>query len=462
LFAGSTDRANFNNDGRASESARQNYFGRASYEYKGKYLFGFSARYDGSPIFPKETRFGFFPQASVAWVASNEDFIPSHIFSNLKIRASWGQLGNDRVNPFQYIGAFGYAAGTVINGVDARGIAATSVPNPNITWEVSETSDLGLELGFLQNRLTFEADIFRTRTKNILARRQASIPGYTGLVLPDENIGKMDSYGFDLQAGYRQTVGAVNVRVNGNVSYSRNKIVYFDETPQAEPYQKLEGNPIGTELVYKAIGIYRSQDDLNKNVNYAGAMVGGLIFADLNGDGKVDGNDRYSFSTTMANGMVYPRVQYGLSVGADYENFDLSVLVQGQSGAKWRLNNGFNSGAAGNGLKYVANNSFSLANPSAELPMIGPIGLGGSNSDFYYHDAFWLRFKSVQLGYTLPGKILQRVKMSALRVYVSGDNLFMLYNNLEKYGAGDPEFLAGNGGVYPNMRTLSAGINLTF
>ncbi|RYG00345.1 MAG: SusC/RagA family TonB-linked outer membrane protein, partial [Chitinophagaceae bacterium] len=289
LFAGSTDRANFNNDGRASESARQNYFGRASYEYKGKYLFGFSARYDGSPIFPKETRFGFFPQASFAWVASNEDFIPKNIFSNLKIRASWGQLGNDRVNPFQYIGAFGYAAGTVINGVDARGIAATSVPNPNITWEVSETSDLGLELGFLQNRLTFEVDVFRTRTKNILARRQASIPGYTGLVLPDENIGKMDSYGFDLQAGYRQSVGAVNVRINGNVSYSRNKIVYFDETPQAEPYQKLEGNPIGTELVYKSIGIYRTQEDLDKNVNYAGAMIGGLIFADLNGDGKVDG-----------------------------------------------------------------------------------------------------------------------------------------------------------------------------
>jgi TonB-linked SusC/RagA family outer membrane protein len=466
LFAGSTNRLNYNNDGSASESARQNFFGRASYEFKGKYLLGLSARYDGSPIFPKETRFGFFPQASVGWIISNENFVPKNIFSNIKLRASWGRLGNDRVNPFQYIGAFGYATGWVVNGADVRGVAATSTPNPDITWEVSETTDLGLELGFLQNRLTFEADLFRTRTSNILARRQASIPGYTGLVLPDENIGKMDSRGFDLQAGYRQSVGLVNLRASANLSYTTNKIIYFDETPQSEPYQKREGHPIGTELVYKAIGIYRTAEDLGKNVNYPGAMVGGLIFADLNGDNKIDGNDRYSFNTTTVtnNGVVsvYPKMQYGLTFGADYKDFDLSILLQGQSGAKWKINTAFNSGASGNGLKYVANNSFSLENINAELPMIGRTGVADSNSDFYYREATWLRFKSVQLGYTLPSNLLSRIKISALRIYVSGDNLFMVYNNLEKYGAGDPEFLSGNGGVYPNMRTLSAGLNLTF
>lgn len=457
LFAGSTDRQNWSNDGGASESARQNYFGRISYDYKGKYLLGFSARYDGSPIFPEDTRFGFFPQASAAWVLSNEDFIPRSLFSNLKLRGSWGQLGNDRVNPFQYIGAFGYAPGFVIGGVDSRGIAATSTPNPNITWEVSETTDIGLEAGFMQNRLTFEFDVYQTKTKNILGKRQASIPGYTGLVLPDENIGKMESKGFEIQLGYRENFGNLGLRLNGNFSYNENKIIYFDEVPQAEPYQKLEGKPLGSGLLYKAIGIYRSADDLTKYPNYAGAMVGGLIFADLNGDGVVNGNDRYMFDAT-----AFPKAQFGLTIGLDYKDFDLTMLLQGQTGAKWRLSNGFNSGANGNGLAYVAENTFSLTRTNAILPMIGPTGIAAENSDFWYHKATWLRMKSIELGYTMPAKLISKVKISALRFYVSGDNTFMIFNNLKKYGAGDPEFVSQNGGVYPNMRTLSVGLNLTF
>jgi TonB-linked SusC/RagA family outer membrane protein len=462
LFAGSTNRQNWSNDGSASESGRQNYFGRASYDFKGKYMLGFSARYDGSPIFPKNTRFGFFPQASAAWVLSKESFIPQNIFSNLKIRGSWGRLGNDRVNPFQYIGAYGYSTGWVVGGTDVRGIAATSTPNPNITWEVSETTDLGLETGFLQNRLTFEADIYKTNTSHILGKRQASIPGYTGLVLPDENIGKMNNQGFELQIGYKQNIGKVGLRINANYSYTENKIIFFDETPQAEPYQKLEGRPLGSQLVYKAIGIYRTQNDLDKNVSYPGASLGGLIFADLNKDGKIDGNDRYMFNTTVVNGNIYPKSQFGVNIGLDYLNFDCSILFQGQSGANWRLDNGFNSGAAGNGLEYVANNSYSLTNVNSVLPMIAPTGTAASDNDFYYHKASWMRLKSFQLGYTLPGNLLSRARIAALRVYLSGDNLFMLFNNLKKYGAGDPEFLSGKGGTYPNMRTMSFGLNLTF
>jgi TonB-linked SusC/RagA family outer membrane protein len=457
LSAGSTDRQNWNNNGGASESARRNYFGRVNYDYMGKYLFGFSARYDGSTIFPKETRFGFFPQASVGWVLSKESFIPQNIFSNLKLRASWGQLGNDRVNPFQYIGAYGYSAGWVVNGNDVQGIAPTSTPNPKITWEVSEKTDLGLETGFLNNRLTFEFDVFNTKTSHILGRRQASIPAYTGLVLPDENIGKMNSKGFEIQAAYRQNIGRLGLRTSGYISYAKNKIIYFDETPQAEPYQKLEGNPLNSILVYKAIGIYRTAEDLTKYTSYAGARTGGLIFADLNNDGKINANDRYRYDATG-----FPKTQFGLTIGLDYEDFDLTMLVQGQTGAKWRLSTGFNSGAGGNGLEYVALNAYSLKNTNAILPMIAPTGVAASDADFYYHNVSWARLKSVELGYTLPKNILSKAKISALRIYLSGDNVFMLFNNLKKYGAGDPEFLLGNGGAYPNMRTFSFGANLTF
>ncbi|SDF72483.1 TonB-linked outer membrane protein, SusC/RagA family [Dyadobacter soli] len=468
LFAGSTNRLNWNTDGTATESARQNFFGRVSYDFKEKYLFGFSARYDGSPIFPKETRFGFFPQVSAGWVISNEAFIPKNIVSNLKLRASWGRLGNDRVNPFQYIAAYGYDAGWVVNGVDARGISVKSTPNPNITWEVSEKTDLGLEAAFLDNRLTFEADLFKTKTSNILGRRQASIPGYTGLILPDENIGKMDSKGIEFQAGYRHNFSRLTLRVNGNISYNKNKIIYFDETPQAEPYQKLEGMPFGSRLVYKALGIYRTQADLDNSVKYPGASLGGLIFADLNSDGVIDSNDRYMFNTTNNTDpatnitTIFPSTQYGLSVGLNYRDFDLTVLLQGQSGAKLRLNTGFNSGAGGNGLRYVALNSYSLENVNAELPMIAPTGLANSDSDFYYHTATWMRMKNMQLGYTLPKTLVSKARITALRVYVSGDNAFMIFNSLKKFGNGDPEFLSGNGGAYPNMKTLSCGLNLTF
>ena len=457
LFAGSTDRQNGSNDGSATESARKNYFGRASYAYKGKYLVGLSARYDGSTIFPKDTRFGFFPQASVGWVLTKESFFPENVFSNLKLRASWGQLGNDRVDPFQYIGAYGYSTGWVVNGTDVRGIAATSTPNPNITWEVSEKTDLGLEAGFLDNKITFEMDVYRSKTSHILGRRQASIPGYTGLSLPDENIGKMDSKGIEFQAGYRDNFGQFHYSVSGNLSYNENKIIYFDEAPLAEEYQKLEGRPLGADLVYKALGIYRTQKDLDDNINYPGASLGGLIFEDLNKDGIINSNDTYRYDLS-----TFPKMQFGLNLALDYKNFGLAILFQGQSGAKWRLNNGFNSGANGNGLEYVAKNSYSLENINSELPMIAPNGVAGSNSDFYYHKITWLRFKSVELGYNLPQSLISRAKISSLRFYVSADNLLMIYNNLNKYGFGDPEFLSGNGGIYPNMKTLNVGLNLTF
>lgn len=458
LFAGSTNRSNWNNDGSASESARQNFFGRGSYEYANKYLLSFNFRYDGSPIFPEETRWGFFPGVSAGWVVSEESFMEnSSVINNLKIRASWGQLGNDRVDPFQYIGAFGYSTGWVVDGTDVRGIEATTTPNPNITWEVTTTTDIGLELGLLQNRLTFELDGYKTLTTNILGERQASIPTYTGLSLPDENIGEMESIGFEVVAGFKQRFGELAFNVSGNFSYNDNKIIFFDEVPQAEPYQKQEGLPFGTSLLYEAIGIYRTQQDVDSYVSYAGAGLGDLIFADKNNDGVIDNNDRYRTRTS-----AFPKMQFGLNFDFDYKGFDLNVFFQGLSGSMWRLSNGFNSGAAGNGLAYVANNSYSLDNENAELPRIRPNGTGASDSDFWYHNSTWVRLKTVQLGYNLPKKLSSAIRLQNVRLYVSGENLFMIYNNLKKYGAGDPEFLSGSGGVYPNMRTITLGLNLTF
>ena len=471
IFAGSPDRANWNTDGSASESSRQNYIGRVGYDFSRKYLLGFNFRYDGSPIFPEETRWGFFPGVSAGWVISKESFIPENIFSNLKLRASWGQLGNDRVDPFQYIGKFQYGDGWVVNGSEIRGIEASTTPNPDITWEVTETTDLGLEAGFLDNKFTLELDVYKSKTSNILGQRQASIPGYTGLSLPDENIGKMESQGIEFQAGYKQNFGDFVFNIQGNISYNENKIIYFDEVPQSEPYQKLEGMPIGSILLYKAIGIYRTQADLNNNVNYPNASLGELIFEDLNNDGVIDGNDRYRYDAN-----AFPKSQFGLNFGLNYKNFDLNILFQGQFGAKWRLDNGFDSGANGNGLSYVADNTYTLSNTSAELPRIRPTGIAASDSDFWYHNVFFARLKSFELGYNLPNDVMSKVGITNLRLYLTGQNLFMVYNSLKKYGTGDPEFLdnglspndpdysrgSGKGASYPNMSTLGLGLNLSF
>lgn len=457
LFAGSTIRSNWNNSGSASESARQNYFGRVNYDFSRKYLFGFNFRYDGSPIFPEETRFGFFPGLSAGWLISEEAFMGGNTFSNLKLRASWGQTGNDRVDPFQYIGVYEYSDGYVVDGTDQRGIAAATTPNPEITWEVSDNTNIGLEVGVLQGRLNFELDVFKITTSNILGRRQSSIPQYTGLELPDENIGEMENKGIEFQTSYSQIVGDWTFRASGNISYQKNEIIYFDEVPQSEEYQKLEGMPFGSELVYKSIGIYRTQDDIDNNVNYSNPGLGELIFEDMNDDGLINANDRY-----MADLTPFPKYQYGINLGADFKGFDLNILFFGQGGGMWRMSNGFDSGAGGNGLAYVAQNSYTLDNTSAELPRIRPTGTASSNSDFWYIESNWMRLKALELGYTFPSDLLSQIKIQGLRVYFSGENLFLLYNSLSQYKNGDPQWNSGNGGNYPNMRALNFGINLTF
>ena len=182
-----------------------------------------------------------------------------------------------------------------------------------------------------------------------------------------------------------------------------------------------------------------------------------MIFADLNNDGVIDGNDRYRFDAT-----AFPKIQLGLSLGFDYKNFTFNALLQGSAKGQWRLDNGFGSGANGNGLEYVVYNSYTLDNTDAELPRIRPTGTAASDSDFWYHNANFVRLKSFELGYNLPQDILSRVGITGFRLFLAGQNPFIVYNSLEKYGAGDPEFTSGKGASYPNMRTFSLGLNLTF
>ena len=380
-------------------------------------------------------------------------------------------MGNDRVDPFQYLTVYKYSEpsgfgvigdGYVFGNEDVKGVIPDGVPNPNITWEVSNNLDLGLELGLFDGSLNLEFDYFKIKTTNILARRRASIPDYTGLDLPDENIGEMENKGFDFLFRYNQQMGEVGFGMGGTVTYAKSKIIFLDETPTDFAYQKIEGTPfpgldsqgnIINNLVYKAIGIYRIQADLDNNVNYPNAGLGGLIFEDLNGDGQINSDDRYRYDP-----LATPQLQFGLNFDLDYKSFDFTVLFQGATKVQRQIGNGFNSGAAGNGLDYAAKNSYTVNRTDAVLPRVAPTNLGRAASDFWYRDASYVRLKSMELGYSFPKDIMNKYGIDNLRFFASGYNL-LTFSKLDKYGFGDPE--QDNGG-YPPLKTISFGLNLAF
>lgn len=466
LFAGSLNQDDWVTDGSASETSRQNYFGRVSYSAFSKYLFQFNFRYDGSSIFPKENRFGFFPGASIGWRLSEEKFLPE-TFSDLKLRASWGILGNDRVNPFQFLQAFSFpsgfddnAGGYVIGGEDVQTLVPGVVPNPSITWEKTESFDIGLEGSLFEGKLSFAFDYFKQNTTDILAERNSSIPNVFGILPPSENIGEFSNEGFDGQISYNYRGNSdFSFGVTGNFTYARNTVEFFDEVPPAEgsEFQKLEGNPLGSPLLYKAIGIYRTQEDLDSNVNYPGAGLGNLIFADLNGDGTINGDDRYRFDAK-----AFPEIQYGLNIVANYKNFDLSMLFQGAGRVKKTVNNEFNSSGGGNNLAYFVDRTYSLDNTDAEFPRIRRTGLdAGVSSDFWYRNADYLRLRQMSLGYTLPESVLEKLSgVENFRIYLSATNIFTVFDALSEYERGDPEFT--NNFNFPQLSTINLGFNLGF
>jgi TonB-linked SusC/RagA family outer membrane protein len=465
LFAGSLDQDDWITDGSASENSRQNYFGRISYSAFSKYLFQFNFRYDGSSNFPEGNRFGFFPGASAGWRLSEESFIPE-VFSDLKLRASWGILGNDRVDPFQFLQSFSFpagfpdnAGGVVIGGSDVQTLVPDVSPNPNITWEKTTNFDLGLEGSLFNGKLGFAFDYFKQRTTDILAARNSSIPNVFGIVAPDENIGEFANEGFDGQVTYTiKNDNDFSLSMTGNFTFARNKVEFFDEVPPAEgsEFQKLEGNPLNSPLVYRSIGIYRTQEDLDSNVNYEGAGLGNLIFADLNGDGIINGDDRYRFDAKL-----FPEIQYGLNIVANYRNFDFSMLFQGAGRVKRAVNNEFNAGGNGNNLAYYVDRTYSLDNTDAEFPRIFRTGLdGGTSSDFWYRNADYLRLKQMSFGYSIPDNVLDRLNsFDSFRIYVSATNIFTVFDALSEFELGDPELRAFS---FPQLSTINLGFNVSF
>ncbi len=466
-----------NNTGRAWEQARLNYFGRVAYNYKEKYLAEFLWRYDGSYMWPdvKKSRYGFFPGIMAGWQISEENFFKDNVnFINyLKLRGSWGQMGNDNIRlcqdcdlmEYQYMSTNAFGS-HILGGQEVLTLYETRVPNPNITWEVANNSNLGLEGQLMQGKINFEIEAFYNKRTNILWPRYGSVPQTTGMTLPPQNIGKVANRGFDFLLGYNGQAGELKYNVSVNAGYAKNKILFWDEAPGAPEWQRSTGLPMNTPPpLYVYDGVFASEDEIRDNtIDYSavskGLRPGDMKFKDLHGgpngepDGKITPEDQVKVDKNDI-----PRLQGGLNLGAQYKNFDLSVLFQGSAGAIMFISTA-EMGSIGNYLLDIYENRWTVDNPSSEHPRIADRG----NEYYSFNNTYWLRntdyirLKNIELGYTFPTALTQKVGMNNLRIYLNGLNVFTLHK-LKIY---DPENVNGTGQYYPQSRILNGGLTVTF
>jgi TonB-linked SusC/RagA family outer membrane protein len=457
IDAGSTDPDNKENRGSAAETAYNNYFGRVNYDFKRKYLLEFVFRYDGSQVFPEGKRYGFFPGVSAGWRLSEEEFLANLPFiSELKFRGSYGELGNDRVPQWQYLQAFQFGNNYVFGGRDAPGIFSSTMPNPDITWEVSRKSDFGLVAELWDGLFGADLTVFKEKRSNILWRRSLSVGRVFGFpALPDENIGKVDNHGFELVLNHRNTVGDLVYSVIANTSYARSEIIFMDEVPPAEPYQTETGHPFGSGLYYKSDGIFNTQEELNSYPHASGTQVGDIKIVDLNNDGVIDADDQY-----RTNNSPIPEYIFGLTTKFQYKGFDLTLFFQGQTNA---YSYDFTLTEIGeqdldNNCVYRATDRWTVDNQEgATMPRADSWEPGAV--DFFLYDETFVRLKNAEFGYSLPGNILSKVKLKDVRVFVNGTNLLTWAKEITWK---DPELRSGDFTEYPPVRIINFGVNVEF
>jgi TonB-dependent starch-binding outer membrane protein SusC len=466
LSQGGTAATDRNNSGSSYNFTRKSIISRLAYNFAEKYLLEGQLRVDGSSTFAPGNQYGYFPSISGGYRISKEDWFNSKIFNDLKVRASYGTLGNDNVGLFQYYENYtirgNYVLGTSNGNSIIPGIDLIKLANPGITWEVAKKLDIGLNATFLKN-FNIELIYFQQKRSDILANRNASLPATSGIVnpfgsdplVPSENIGKVNSKGFEATLGYNHS-GKVNWGASGNLTYAKNEVVFIDEASATLPHQRITGGPLNTYLLYNAIGIFRSQADLDKYPHVSGATLGDLIFEDYNDDGKITADDQVR--TDLGN---IPELTYGLNLYADYNGFDLSAVFAGQSRVRQYVLP--EAGSVGNFYTSWADNRWSPSNTTGSFPRVSDrassaISGGLFSNTFWLNDASFLRLKNVELGYSLNSEFLEKIKISGVRVYASAFNLFTI-SKVKDY---DPEGNSGSGQFYPQQRILNLGANIKF
>lgn len=462
LYAGST--SGMSNDGSASEMGRASFVLRANYGYKDRYLVETILRADASAKFPKNKRWGYFPSVSLGWVASQEEFMKNLTYvDNLKLRMSYGQSGNDAVGDFQYLSGYAMRGTQLFGDAPISGLYITGLANPLLTWEKMSIYNGALDFSFLNRAIHGTVEGFYRQRKGIPATRATSLPSSFGSALPQENLNEINDRGFDLSLGTAGRKGDLQYDVTANISWSRSKWDYYEEPDFDDPDQRrinrLTGQWTDRVFGYVAEKLFTSQEEID-NLPYTYSALGGnsslrpgdVKYKDLNGDGVLDWRDQKDIGMgTM------PHWMYGLSVGLKYRDFDLSGLFQGAFGYYTNVSLGFDTE-----IKYNNRWTAESNNQNALIPRLGGSASNGWISDYHYKRTSYLRLKNASLGYTIPGKILDRTGIKQLRVYAAGTNLFTI-SSIHKYGV-DPEIpdIDNKLMYYPQQRTFSFGLNLSF
>ena len=448
------------------------FFGRINYGYKDKYLLEANIRTDGSSRFAKGNKWGVFPSVSAAWRISEEDFMESVDFiDNLKLRASWGQTGNERI-PVNDIGRFLYLSqytpeDVVMNGNLVTGVYQKKMANPALTWETVESTDIGLDFAFLNNHIFGELDFYIKDTKDILL--SLAIPKFIGLDPPHQNVGVVRNKGFEAMLGYRKTDGKFKYTVTGNLAYNKNEWrdrLGDDNYIHDDNYIERTGYELKAFYVYKADGLIANQQELDEykakhSEDPRGIDVlkpGDVKLVDVNGDGKITPDDRQVYSSDI------PKLTYGITINAEYKGFDLSLLLQGSGGANRFFYGEFYEGPsyeAFTGTHFRKRWTEQNQDGNAEVPRLEAANNRNmsSRNSFFLKDISYIRLKNAQLGYTLPKSITSKLMVDRLRFYISGSNL-LTFSGLHQ--GLDPESNSGRPEDFPPTKIFNFGVNVTF
>ncbi len=466
------------------QSRLASYFARLSYNYQERYMAEFTLRRDGSSNFSPANKWANFPSVSLGWNIMNEPYMASvrpSWLDRTKLRVSYGVNGNQNIGSFAYTsmmrGIAGYLLGVGNFTAIAPGIIPTAYSNADLKWEESSQFNVGLDLGILKNQLSISLDYYDKRTNGMLMKM--ALPSYIGNSLPWGNVGNMRNSGFEFDFIWKQQLGDFGYSVGANGSYNKNVLLKMGNETGYQNYDTVQGTlgtisrgengkPFPFFWGYKTAGIFQSDIEAMAYVNERGerlqpsAVAGDVKFVDVNGDGVIDDDDRVMIGKGM------PDWTFGVNLSATWKGFDLSANFYAAVGcdifdATYRAD-----------FPKVNMQSYMLGRwtgpgTSSRLPRLTGDADGGANqnwrcSDLMVYDGSFLRLRNLTLGYTLPEHITRHVFISKLRFYLNAENLF----TLTPYHGLDPEISSGgtslgiDRGVYPQARTLSAGINLTF
>lgn len=456
------------------------YSGRAMYGYANKYLVEFNFGYTGSENFRKGHQFGFFPAVALGWNVAEEKFIKRNInwLNIFKIRYSIGEVGNDNFgsNRFAYLSTIGnggtYNFGEPGNPNSYTGLGYTQVASDNLTWEIARKQNLGFDVNILNNLFSFTLDIFQESRRNIYMQRN-QLPSMVGVTSsPYANVGKMDNRGFDGNFTFFKRLSKVDFTLRGNITYYKNEITDRDE--QYNPYFYLlqEGFRADQSRGLIALGLFKDYEDIRNSPKqtYGTYMPGDIKYNDVNGDGIINDDDRVPIGATST-----PALIYGMGASASWKGLDVSVLFQGAGRSTYFLNGPtvypFSEGDWGNiltavvepGARWISRDASgdpATENPNALYPRLSYGGNANNYraSTFWMRDGSYLRFKNLEVGYSLPKRLVNKARLTESRIYLLAQNL-MVWDKVKVW---DPEMATSDGTKYPLPKTVTIGITFKF